>query len=282
MKYAIATISRVGNRKSNQDRYAVVENTKAVLMILADGMSGHADGKLAADTLIQSVVNSFNNTEFPHGDPQTFLQQIIAIANHEVLAAGAKQTPPTEPRTTCVLCLVQQGHAWWAHVGDSRLYWIRNGEILQRTLDHSRVEDLYQKGEINAQQRSTHPERSVVTQCIGSSVRKPNPTISEKTALQTEDVLLLCSDGLWGPLPKSQLAEGFQNQAVDSALDSLAATAESISFPRSDNVSGVVLRWQPKQQQIPTNVEPINAVEQKKSSPLKAVATIVKAINNKA
>ena len=180
MKYQLSTTCRLGNRKTNQDRFAVVETTNAVMMVVADGMSGHSDGKLAADTLVESVVRSFNNTKFPHPEPHTFFQQILAIAHQEVLAAGAKQSPPVTPRTTCVLCLVQQATAIWAHVGDSRLYWIRNGKVLEQTRDHSRVEEMYQQGLISAEQKEKHPQRNIVTQCIGSPKKPPKPAISQK------------------------------------------------------------------------------------------------------
>ena len=221
----------------------MVETSDAVMMVVADGMSGHADGKLAADTLVESVVRSFNNTRFPHPAPHKFFKQILAIAQREVLDCGAKQVPPVTPRTTCVLCLIQQGTAIWAHVGDSRLYWIRNGQILEQTRDHSRVEEMYQLGLISAEQKVKHPQRNIVTQCIGSPNKPPKPTISQKTPLSPDDILLLCSDGLWGQLPQEQLARSFKLYNVEYALEKLAHDAELNGFPKSDNISGVALRW---------------------------------------
>jgi len=243
MKYHLATTCRLGNRKTNQDRFAVVETCNAVMIVIADGMSGHSEGKLAADTLVDSVVRSFNNTKFPHAMPQKFFQQIIAIAHQEVLDAGKKCSPPVSPRTTCVLCLIQQGTAIWAHVGDSRLYWIRDGKILKHTRDHSRVEEMYQQGLITAEQKLRHPERNIVTQCIGSAKKPPRPTISQTKPLKADDVLLLCSDGLWGQLPEGQLADTFKRYNVNYALDKLAHDAEANGFPKSDNISGVAFHW---------------------------------------
>ena len=243
MKYQLATTCRLGNRKSNQDRFSVVETGEAVLMVVADGMSGHDEGKLAADTVIDSLVRSFNSTRFPHPAPHKFLAQILTIANKEVLEAGAQRSPPITPRTTCVVCLVQQGSAIWAHVGDSRLYWIRQGKILEQTADHSRVEELYQQGIITAEQKLRHPQRNIVTQCIGSPKKPPKPTISQKTPLSPEDVLLLCSDGLWGQLPEDQLAAGLIQNNIEDALEKLAHDAELNGFPRSDNISAVAFHW---------------------------------------
>jgi serine/threonine protein phosphatase PrpC len=257
MKYQLATACRLGNRKSNQDRFAVVETSDAIMMVVADGMSGHSDGKLAADTLVESVVRSFNNTRFPHPEPRKFFQQILGIAHQEVLQAGAERSPPVSPRTTCVLCLVQQGTAIWAHVGDSRLYWIRNGKILQQTRDHSRVEDMYQQGLISAEQKEKHPQRNIVTQCIGSPKIAPKPTISQKTPLTTDDVLLMCSDGLWGQLSAEVIATIFQRYNVEYALEKLAHDAELNGFPKSDNISGIAFRWLSNAKSHPTDHKPV-------------------------
>ncbi len=257
MKYQLATTCRLGNRKTNQDRFAVVETSHAVMMVVADGMSGHSNGKLAADTLVESVVRSFNNTKFPHPSPHTFFQQILTIAQQEVLDAGAKQSPPIAPRTTCVLCLVQQGMAIWAHVGDSRMYRIRNGKILEQTRDHSRVEEMYQQGLITAEQKERHPQRNIVTQCIGSPKKPPRPTISQPTPLSSDDVLLLCSDGLWGQIPTRQLEDNFKRYNVDYALEKLAHDAEANGFPKSDNISGVAFRWISNAKSQATHQQPL-------------------------
>lgn len=258
MKYQIATACRLGNRKTNQDRFAIVETNNAIMMVVADGMSGHSDGKLAADTLVDSVVRSFNNTQFPHPKPHVFFSQILTIAQQEVLAAGAKRKPPIAPRTTCVLCLVQRGTAIWAHVGDSRLYWIRNGEILEQTRDHSQVEQMYQQGLITAAQKERHPKRNIVTQCIGSPKKPPKPAISQKTPLTADDVLLLCSDGLWGQVPARELAGSFKKYNVEYALEKLAHDAEQNGFPKSDNISGIAFRWLSNAKTAPAHPNPSN------------------------
>jgi serine/threonine protein phosphatase PrpC len=257
MKYQLATTCRLGNRKSNQDRFSVVETNEAILMVVADGMSGHSEGKLAADTVVDSLVRSFNSTRFPHPAPHKFLAQILTIANKEVLEAGMKCSPPVTPRTTCVVCLVQQGYAIWAHVGDSRLYWIRNGNILEQTSDHSRVEELYQQGLITAEQKLRHPQRNIVTQCIGSPRKPPRPTISQKTPLSSDDVLLLCSDGLWGQLTEDRVSGGFTQNNIEEALEKLAHDAELNGFPKSDNISAVAFHWMSNEKTTSTPYKPL-------------------------
>lgn len=243
MDYFISTTSLLGNRSSNQDKVGVAEKKDAVLLVLADGMSGHAGGKLASETFVKSVSQSFHASQFPHPIPKKFLREIITIANQDVLDVGARQNPPQQPRTTCVVALIQQGHAWWAHIGDSRLYLLRNGTTNIQTTDHSKVAELFSRGLISKEERQKHPERHIITRCIGTPNIRPMPTVSDKTELQHDDVLLLCTDGLWGALPEEELLQYMDNNHIESALEELAIKAETATYPHSDNVSAVALRW---------------------------------------
>ena len=243
MKYKISTASLLGNRSSNQDSFGVAEEGGAILLALSDGMAGHDGGKLAADTFIESAILSFNQTTVYKQDPKLFLEQVISIAHKEILHVGKQQTPPIQPRTTCVLCLIMNGSAWWAHVGDSRLYLLRHGLKLIHTVDHSKVECLFKLGEISAKEKRTHPERHLLVRCLGVEQKPPEPTISNHVMLQSGDVMLLCSDGLWGPLIEEQITSGLNQPNLDHAVDFLASQAEKTSYPNCDNISAIAFRW---------------------------------------
>lgn len=244
MKYDIATANRLGDRKENQDRIGVVETPSTLVMVVADGMGGLSGGKLAAETFVNSIIRSTNNAGLPLQDPLVFLEQVIKIGHYDVLAAGRRQHPPIEPGTTCVICVLQGGCAWWAHVGDSRLYHLRRGHILSRTKDHSQVEKLVREGRIRPQDRHHHPEQNIITRCIGCGVTLPEPSFSRQTVLEPEDILLLCTDGLWGALIESQLGDALCSSRLDTDLNALAQHAESESYPKSDNISAIALRWE--------------------------------------
>jgi len=243
MKYDIGTSNRLGNRKSNQDRLGIVESESAVLLVVADGMGGHACGDLAAEAAVDCAIREFNNTATPVCDPADFIKNIILHAHHDVVTLSSIYKPPLKSRTTCVLCLIQGGIAYWAHVGDSRLYLIREGNVVNRTIDHSRVEELYQQGKITEDQKKRHPERNLVTQCIGSRSYGPQPTLSGPCPLQENDVLLLCSDGLWGALSEGRLCEPLREGHLLSGLDALTFDAEQASYPHADNISAAAIRW---------------------------------------
>jgi serine/threonine protein phosphatase PrpC len=242
MNYNLGSISKIGNRSENQDRVAMVETPGTLLMILGDGMGGRSGGKLAADTLVASLKYSFKNASLPLLDPMNFLEKAIDIAHRNIVQAGANHRPRIEPRTTCVVCIIQDGCAWWTHIGDSRLYLLRNGEILARTLDHSRVERLYQKGLISAEQRYVHPDKNILTRCLGSEI-KPQATFSTKISLKSGDVIFICSDGLWGALSDFELCPLLRAHNLTDSLNALAELAESNCQPHSDNISAIALNW---------------------------------------
>ncbi len=245
MKYDIGKANRLGNRDSNQDRFAVMERPQSVLLVLADGMGGHEGGLLAANSFVVKCTEAFRSATSPLPDPEQFLRETFMLAHHAVVDAGACQNPPINPRTTGVACVVQNGYVWWAHVGDSRFYLLRDGNVLLRTRDHSHVEDLLQQGKITEKRMKTHPQRNQITRCIGGNASKtPEPTVSEPSALEVRDVVLLCSDGLWGSLADEVLAVTLaETKAMAPLVEQLAEQAELASYPKCDNVSITALRW---------------------------------------
>lgn len=241
MLYEIARASLLGNRKINQDRLAVVELGGCVLMILGDGLGGKAGGEFAAQMLIDTVTTAYTESKLPIADPEMFLADILKKAHHNVVTMGKESDPPIEPGTTAVICLVQNEYVWWAHVGDSRFYLFRNGLPLYRTQDDSYVERLYQQGQISLEKRHGHPMRNYVTQCIGYMSELPKGSVSKGVALQEDDVLLLCSDGLWEPLDDVQLGALITERHIKEAINKLAERVEQASYPNSDNISAVAL-----------------------------------------
>ena len=242
MPYETATTTRLGDRDCNQDRCAVVQREDAILLLLADGMGGHPRGELAAQVFIDSLAAQFDDTPLPIDDPQRFLGQAFARAHADIIAAGDREQPPARPLTTGVACLLQDGHAWWAHAGDSRLYLIRNGELLARTRDHSMVEELIQGGEVLESERAQHPWRNIVTRALGGKPEPPAITHAEPVRAIPGDVILLCSDGLWAAVPEERLSGLSAAAQLEPATRQLAADAEASSHPWSDNVTLVVLR----------------------------------------
>ncbi|MCO6413123.1 MAG: serine/threonine-protein phosphatase [Thiogranum sp.] len=242
MRFLNAYTNRLGNRTSNQDRCLVLEHSDRVLLVVADGMGGHPRGDLAAQVAVETLRRAFLSQRGAITEPGVFLKNAFASAHLQVVDTGRSQQPPIVPRTTCVACLVQGEQAWWAHVGDSRLYLLRGGNTVIRTRDHTPVEELLRSGAIDENQLRTHPLRNSVSRCLGGSIRLPAVSV-DHAELKPDDTLLLCSDGFWSAIAEEKLVGIPRYGDLERAVNQLADAAEMASYPQSDNISLVCMRW---------------------------------------
>lgn len=216
-----------------------------MLLTLADGMGGHVSGDLAADIAVKMLAQAFQGYN-GSTEPAQFLYDSIARAHHAVAALRQDLAPELRPRTTITACVIQAGQAQWAHVGDSRIYLIRGRQIVKRTRDHSAVEIMAEQGLIDEADLANHPLRNFVDQCLGGDPELPLIEIAEPQPLDVGDIVMLCSDGFWGPFSDSYLAHALGEQLeLRASLEALALEAELRSMPVSDNVTAVAMRWQP-------------------------------------
>ena len=245
MQVEYAKVSALGDRSDNQDRAAVVVAEDAAMLLVFDGMGGHSDGARAAETALKVVQDIFMETKLPVLDPQGFLYMALARAHDEVVALGHDVAVDFRPRATCAICLVQEGGSFWAHIGDSRIYQVRNGSVLTRSRDHSHVEVLIQEGAITEEEALDHPMRNFVECCLGGDAPVPDMSITPKKELLVGDVLLACSDGLWSGIADSDIADiaapGENNLAGN--LKALSIKALNANAPYSDNTTGTAIRW---------------------------------------
>ena len=166
MQFTIFQESRKGARSTNQDRIAYTYSRDTLLLVVADGMGGHAGGEIAAQICARLFIERFQQEAKPVlKNPLNFLRDSMLRA-HAALGSYAAQFSMLEtPRTTCVACIVQAGQAYWAHVGDSRLYLYRQG------------------GVIGPDDVPTHPDRNKIFSCLGGLV-DPVIDLSRRTPLR--------------------------------------------------------------------------------------------------
>ena len=248
MAIEFADVSLTGDREDNQDRAAVATTEGAALLVVMDGMGGHAYGARAAETGCKVLLELFAAESKPLFDPLGFLHLALGRAHAAVVSIGSKLAVDLRPRATCAVCLVQRQEAWWAHVGDSRVYHLRGGAVLSRTRDHSHVEQLLREGSIREEEIPGHPMRNFVECCLGGEAQLPEMTISRRQPLQDGDVLMVCSDGVWSNLKDAEIAGllkpgGKGNGSSRSALERLVERAVAASAPHSDNASAASLVW---------------------------------------
>lgn len=241
MNFSIHQASHIGNRKYNQDRVAYAYSNEDLLLVLADGMGGHFLGEVAAELAMDTFVESFSH--HCHIDaPLPFLSDTM-LAAHKRIMALPQEKNQSFPGTTCVAALIHDGKLYWGHAGDSRLYLIRDGVVFARTLDHSMVQMWLSCGVIDEEEARTHPRRNQITNCLGGVDDMFEIELGSPVDLRSGDVVLLCSDGLCGPFVDKELVAAFTGNPVDTTLDKLIVRAMALEKGKSDNVTGVAMRW---------------------------------------
>ncbi len=246
MQVEIAKYSHIGNRSENQDRVEVLIGDHTVLAIVIDGMGGHSAGAEAAKLCVATISERFRSSKQPLPFPERFLSRATGEAHDALVQLGHADTLGDKPRATCALCLVQKDNAFWAHVGDSRIYHLRKDAIIERTRDHTHVELLLQEGLIDESEIASHPMRSFVEQCLGGERSRPPVTVAGPYALTTGDVLLACSDGVWGGTVDRQFASALVFESGDTLqehIEQLVNGAVARNAPNSDNATAAAIRW---------------------------------------
>ena len=240
---AIVQASSLGTREVNEDRVAHWIAPGAVLMAVADGLGGHLHGEVAAQIAIDILGASFQGEARPKlPDPAQFLPRAIAAGHAAILREADKRHLADSPRTVIAACVIQEGHVYWTHVGDCRFYLLRTGRIHARSRDHTVVQRLVDEGRIREEAVATHPHRNRLLQCLGG-YQLPLIEPVASTRLTRDDILLVCSDGFWGPLTPRQLMHSLISRPLGEAIPELMALAETAAGLDCDNISAVAMVW---------------------------------------
>ncbi len=246
MRFTIFQESRKGSRKVNQDRIAYTFSRDTLMLVVADGMGGHAGGEIAAQIAVRLFIERFQQEAKPVlKNPLKFLQDTMLRA-HAALGSYANQFSMLEtPRTTCVCCIVQAGHAYWGHVGDSRLYLFRQGGLIGATKDHSKVQYLVDQGIIGADEVVSHPDRNKIFSCLGGLV-DPVIDLSRRTPLRNGDIIFMCTDGLWSVFDQREVATWLTSTPILTTAPQMMREGEKRGGADGDNLSAIVVRWGPE------------------------------------
>ncbi len=247
MRLSFAGQSDVGRvRGENQDAIALPAEQGAAgawLFLLADGMGGAAGGArasaMALKAISESMAKALAGQDGPPADPAPLLRRSAERANREIRDAAGREQDLAGMGTTLVAALLYAGRALIANVGDSRAYLLRAGELLQLTEDHSLVQQEVARGHLTPEQARNHSMKNVLTRALGAADTVEVDLFTRELALG--DVLLLCSDGLHGPVPQPSIRELLMaSRRPDEAASRLVDAANSLGGP--DNVSVVVVR----------------------------------------
>ena len=244
MRFKIFQDSRQGDRSGNEDRIGYCFSKDVLLMVVADGMGGHDKGEVAAQIAVTEITRLFQLEARPRlRRPADFLVSVIGAAHRAIVSHAAAENLLESPRTTCVACVVQDGFAWWAHAGDSRLYVLRDGKLVAATQDHSRVRQLVEEGTITPEEAATHPDRNKIFSCLGGVV-PPVIAVGNDFPLRKGDTILISSDGFWSQIPPPLIASLLRKQDIVQLLPGLLTEAQRRARGESDNLSVVAMTWE--------------------------------------
>ena len=244
MRVEYADVSLLGGREENQDRVAVAVTEHAALLVVADGMGGHANGqdasRLAIQTIIDYVLPRLLKDAELHGN--SFAQLLVEGVKHANQAVHQHNMERHgDMGTTVTAALVVGATAYVANVGDSRTYLYRKSTGLTKiTQDHSVVASLVEAGIIKPDDIYTHPKRSHIYRSLGE---KPLVEVDLfKVELQQGDKLLLCSDGLWDMVRDPKIEDLIKNPAPNPSVTSDALIQAAFEGGGEDNVSVIVIQ----------------------------------------
>lgn len=235
-----------GDRDYQQDQVALLQHPRiksCLLGVVADGMGGRSGGRKASDQVMMTTKQLFDRYDPATEDAAALLKQIVE-ESHLVIkltAISAEQ----EPHSTLAAFLINpDGDCHWVHSGDSRIYHFYGPTFVKRTMDHSYVQSLIEKGEITEEQAATHPQSNILIGCLGMP---SDPPISYHLMpkLRAGDTLMACSDGVWHYFKNNELGSILASLSARESCEFLIDKARGRARGGGDNLSIVVIKLEP-------------------------------------
>ena len=240
MELTIAVVSRLGGRERNEDSCGYRDEGGPVCCVLSDGAGGHGGGDVASKVAVGSVLD-----EFAQG-PECSSERVASLiegANRDVIATQSRAERLNDMRATLVVLAFDpaRGLVVWGHVGDSRLYMLRNGYVIARTKDHSLYQSMVDAGFASPEGAST-AKLSVLIASLGSDDGFEPETLGEPVRLQPGDAFLLCSDGFWEHNNDAAIEASLQRAASpEDWLEQLSRRVADANKPAQDNYSAIAV-----------------------------------------
>jgi serine/threonine protein phosphatase PrpC len=235
-----------GDRDYQQDQVTVLSHPRArgcLLAVLADGMGGRSGGRKASDQVMMTARQLFERYDPASDDSQVMLKQLLSEAHTviKLIAISSEQEPHS---TIAAFLLNPAGDCYWIHAGDSRIYHFRGNQLVKRTLDHSYVQLLVDRGEITPEQAQNHPKSNILVSCLGSD-NAPSISLHHIPQMNAGDILMACSDGVWHYFNDIELGNVLSTLAPREASEFLIEKARARARGAGDNLSLVVVKFEP-------------------------------------
>jgi protein phosphatase len=242
----VASLSDVGRQRENNEdscRYWEPESDeelehKGRVAVIADGMGGYEGGQEASRLAVETVIEVYDRAFLD--DPQAALVEAFAEA-HKRIREYAESHPQLQGMgTTCTALALVGRQLYFAHVGDSRLYLVRGGEISRLTRDHTYVGRLVESGLVRAEDAEMHPQRHILTAAMGSGREVAADFPQRALSVKPDDTFILCTDGLWGVVTDEEILKATHGQPAAESCHELVAMALQRGGP--DNITVQLLR----------------------------------------
>lgn len=226
-------------RDNNEDAHCILDvgmGPTGLLAMVADGVGGHRSGEVASALAVETVRDAF--LEWDGNSADGFVTRALREANRVVMNAASQSEDDFNMQTTATAVVVMGDRLSAAHVGDCRLYRLRNGALDLLTRDHTMTMDLVRLHVISPEQALNHPARSQLTRSIGFDDLVQVDSVRDQ--VQQGDVYLLCSDGLWAEVPPENIRRAAALSSANDACEMLIK--EALAAGGHDNITAVVLR----------------------------------------
>lgn len=170
--------------------------------MVADGLGGHGGGDVASKTTVDTIIEGYQNKPEFSGEQ---LNNMLLLAQQAILQGQQNNARLGAMRSTVVVLMLQDAKAWWAHVGDSRLYHFADGRIAQQTKDHSVPQVMVDAGDICADAIRHHEDRNRLTRSLGNNGKLRTTVVDQALSIGDGDAFLLCTDGFWEFVTESDM-----------------------------------------------------------------------------
>lgn len=240
MDYSI--ISEFGSREINEDYIDTFQMDEKTVFILADGLGGHGYGEIASKEAVEAVKKHFINN--PEENIDKLLSDSFQVAHNMMKKLQNEAQNDSFFKTTLIVLIVGEGWTIWGHIGDSRLYHFEQGKLIERSMDHSVPQMLFNTGMIKEKQIRHHEDRNRLTRVLGSEEEISKPYINGKEPRNENSAFLLCSDGFWEFIDEKEMERALKK--TGTASEWLVAMRKKVvrngRKSNMDNFSAIAVR----------------------------------------
>jgi protein phosphatase len=238
MQFKYTSLSEIGlKRLDNEDSFGVFKIEDGLLAVVCDGLGGNKAGEIASQLTVNTIREVF--TQVKNIDYLERIKQAIQKANHEVLEKSSKESALNGMATTVEVLYLNEDNAYWGHIGDSRIYNLKNNKLKQLTKDHSLVQKLVDEGYLTLREAERHPNKNIIMRALGDNPDIEIDLSKQKLHARDEYKFFICSDGVTAVVSDSELQELLRLKDINSISTKLSQVILERGAP--DNYTFVLI-----------------------------------------